>query len=494
MKRALLRGVLLALPLVIRQAARKHETVRRQLRKENCVIQVRLRDGSLSRNLTFTDGRIRAGWGRHASPDAEMVFASVNTALAMLKPDPDYAVIIDALKNFKAAAAGSDRYLVWFGQLMHLIGTSGWVFGRKLPDGATRYTNLTNGGPIHVDVKAGHILRTMPIEFSEDDPPAWELQARGRTFTPTRTATVSPHALTMKSLVYSPRRILYPMKRVGFDPGGDRQTQQRGRAKYERISWDEALDIVAGEIRRMKREYGPGAIAIAQPAHHQWGNINYWLSALYRFGNLLGHTKVVFSPISWEGWYWGAAHHYGNNMRLGVPGFYGTVEDCLQNAGLIVFWSSDPESTNGIYAGAEGTQRRLWAKELGIEFVHIDPALNSTAQMLEGNGFRSVRAPTPRSRRPSCMNGSGQGATTSSMSQSGRLDSGNGRPICSVLRMERRRLPNGRSGRPAFRPVMSAASQPSGAAGKPISRPAGSVRDLEARAGLRPVRNGRAAW
>ena len=388
MRRALLRGVLTALPLLIGQAARRHECVRKHLQRENGVIQVRLRDRSISRHLTFRDGKVRAGWGVHPAPDAEMVFVSLTTALAMLKPDPDQAVVIDALKNFKATAGGSDRHLVWFGELMHLIGTSSWKYGRRLRDGTTRYTNLTNGGPIHVDVKEGRIVRTVPIEFGADDPPSWSTQARGRTFTPLRTATVSPHALSMKSLVYSPRRLLYPMKRVGFDPNGDRRTGQRGRTEYERIEWDEALEIVAGEIRRMKQQYGPGAIAIAQPAHHQWGNINYWLSALYRFGNLIGHTKVMFSPISWEGWYWGATHHYGNNMRLGTPGFYGTVEDCLQNAELIVFWSSDPESTNGIYAGADGTQRRLWAKELGIEFVHIDPALNSSAQLLGGKWIR----------------------------------------------------------------------------------------------------------
>ena len=32
------------------------------------------------------------------------------------------------------------------------------------------------------------------------------------------------------------------------------------------------------------------------------------------------------NPDSWEGWYWGAMHHWGNSMRLGVPEFYGTVE------------------------------------------------------------------------------------------------------------------------------------------------------------------------
>ena len=384
MKRIALRAILGLLPTIIRKAARQHASVRAVLARHSGVIQIRLRDKSISRHLNIAGGKIRASWGLHPAPDAEMVFGSASTALALLKPDPDYGVVIDALKNFKAMASGSDRHLVWFGQLMHTIGTAGWKAGTKRRDGTVRHVNLTNGGPINVDVKDGKIVRTVPLEFSGRDAASWTIEARGRRFTPMRTATVSPHALSLKSQVYAPNRILYPMKRVGFEPGGQRHTERRGRDSYERISWDLALDIVVGEIRRMKQEHGPGAIAIAQPAHHQWGNLNYWLSALYRFGNLLGHTKVVFSPISWEGWYWGAAHHYGNNMRLGVPGFYGTVEDCLQHAELIVFWSSDPESTNGIYAGAEGTQRRLWARELGIECVHIDPLCNNTAQMMGG--------------------------------------------------------------------------------------------------------------
>ena len=58
-------------------------------------------------------------------------------------------------------------------------------------------------------------------------------------------------------------------------------------------------------------------------------------------------------------------------MRVGIPGHYGLVEDCLKEAEMMVFWSSDPESTNGYASGLEGTQRRFWAKELGIEMVHI---------------------------------------------------------------------------------------------------------------------------
>ncbi|MEO6624573.1 MAG: molybdopterin-dependent oxidoreductase, partial [Burkholderiaceae bacterium] len=149
-------------------------------------------------------------------------------------------------------------------------------------------------------------------------------------------------------------------------------------------SWDEAFDMVAGEIKRQRQVYGPGAMAIWHGSHHQWGNVGYYLSALMRFGNLIGFTRVHHNPDSWEGWYWGAMHHFGNSMRVGLPGHYGLVEDCLKEAEMIVFWSSDPESTSGYASGMEGTQRRFWAKELGIEMVHIDPNLNPTAQLFGG--------------------------------------------------------------------------------------------------------------
>ncbi|SDR55400.1 Molybdopterin oxidoreductase [Paraburkholderia tuberum] len=108
-----------------------------------------------------------------------------------------------------------------------------------------------------------------------------------------------------------------------------------------------------------------------------------WICAV-TLARLIGFTRVAANPDSWEGWYWGAMQHFVNSMRVGVPSGNGGVEDCLKEADMIVFWSCDPESTNGAYAGFEGTPRRLWAKDLGIEFVHIDPHCNPTAQLLGG--------------------------------------------------------------------------------------------------------------
>ena len=183
------------------------------------------------------------------------------------------------------------------------------------------------------------------------------------------------------------------MKRVDFDPNGKRNPQNRGKSEYVRISWDEALDLVAGEIKRCKRDHGPGAIATSHGSHHTWGNIGYYLSALYRFANAVGMTRVHHNPDSWEGWYWGAVHHWGHTLRVGQSETYGTVEDCLQNCEMIVFWAADPESTSGSYGAQEGTVRRQWLKnpKLGIKVVHVDPYYNASAQFLPGKWF----APKP---------------------------------------------------------------------------------------------------
>ena len=123
-----------------------------------------------------------------------------------------------------------------------------------------RLTNLTTGGPVHVDVKDGKIVRIVPLELDDNDGPSWTITARGRDFTPPRRTTLSPWTVAHKSTIYSPKRILSPLKRVDFDPKGNRNTDKRGESGYEPISWDAALDMVAEEMIRLKRECGPAAI------------------------------------------------------------------------------------------------------------------------------------------------------------------------------------------------------------------------------------------
>ena len=78
--------------------------------------------------------------------------------------------------------------------------------------------------------------------------------------TPPRKTTLAPHGQNAKSIVYSPDRLLYPMKRVDFDPNGERNPQNRGKSGYVRISWDEALD------HRHRRDQAAEARATAPAA------------------------------------------------------------------------------------------------------------------------------------------------------------------------------------------------------------------------------------
>ncbi len=383
--------VLYALLWVLRFTAWRYPAFRERLKERNLTAQFLSQADGRGRWFRFQDGRIHSGAGVKDNAEVQLIFKNADIGGRLLMPPIDHLEQIEAIKNFQLMMEGEDEDTYWFSTTVMMTQHIGWKYGTQAANGETRYTSHTNGGPVFVYVKDGRIVRITPIEFGDDDPEPWEIEARGQTFRPPRRTTLAPHGQTSKSLIYSKERNLYPMKRVDFDPNGERNIQNRGVSGYERISWEEALDIVEAEIKRVNRQYGPGAIMVSRTSHHTWGNIGYYISAMNRFANILGATTTLLNPDSWEGWYWGAMHHYGHSMRNGAPEIYGLVEDCLQECEMIVYWSSDPEVTNGVYGSFEGTVRRQWAKDLGIKSVHIDPYLNESAAWVGGKWF----APRP---------------------------------------------------------------------------------------------------
>src|ERR1035437_420233 len=134
-------------------------------------------------------------------------------------------------------------------------------------------TQCTVGGPVRVTVKDGKITRMRPIVFDETDEGGWTLEGRGgKKFSDPRRTTLNPYVVAERMRVYSENRIKYPLKRKHFDPKGERHPEMRGNDEYVRISWDEALDLVAGEITRIRKTYGAAAITAMASSHHNWGN------------------------------------------------------------------------------------------------------------------------------------------------------------------------------------------------------------------------------
>lgn len=63
--------------------------------------------------------------------------------------------------------------------------------------------------------------------------------------------TICSKGLASIQNTYNPHRLKYPMKRVG----------ERGEGKWQRISWEEALDTIAQKILDSKAKYGPNSVA-----------------------------------------------------------------------------------------------------------------------------------------------------------------------------------------------------------------------------------------
>ena len=226
------------------------------------------------------------------------------------------------------------------------------------------FTQCTVGGPVRVYVEDGVITRMRPIIFDETDAASWTIDARGKKYTPPRKTTLQSWEVPERQRVYN-NRIHYPMRRKNFDPNGDRHPELRGKDEYVRISWDEALDLVSGEITRIRATYGPAAITAMTSSHHNWGFLHYKLGPLGRFFNILGYSQCNDNPDSWEGWHWGATHTWGYWWRLGHCEQSELLQDALKHTEQIIFWSVDPNSTSYMYSGQENLIWRHWMKEHG---------------------------------------------------------------------------------------------------------------------------------
>ncbi len=260
------------------------------------------------------------------------------------------------------------------------------------------YTNLTTGGPISVYVEDGKITRVRPIQIPEEDyPKAWVVEDRnGKKYSPPKAMRLAQNILAERNRLYSEDRIMYPMKRVDWDPNGARNQRNRGKSGFERISWDEAATIIAAEINRLAPVGADGkrdghAITALTGSHHNWGIVGYKMAPFGRFFGMLNYTPILDNPDSWEGWMWGAPHMWGFYWRLGQPEQFDLLQDALKNTDMIVFWSNDPDSTHGIYSGQESNIWRVWLKEMGMKCVFIDPFYNYTAAVMDGTWF----APRP---------------------------------------------------------------------------------------------------
>ncbi|MFN8635525.1 MAG: molybdopterin oxidoreductase family protein [Chloroflexota bacterium] len=155
----------------------------------------------------------------------------------------------------------------------------------------------------------------------------------------------------------SPERVLYPLRRVG----------PKGEGRFERISWDAALDIICGRWQAIVAEYG--AEAILPYGYSGTMGVVQRTAGEQRFLNRLGASVLDRSICSEAG-------HAAMQATLG--GSFGTDPEEIPNARLILVWGYNPAATN-----PHAVPLIQEAKRNGARVVVIDPRVTETTRFAD---------------------------------------------------------------------------------------------------------------
>jgi molybdopterin guanine dinucleotide-containing S/N-oxide reductase-like protein len=248
----------------------------------------------------------------------------------------------------------------------------------------TQCSFTRNGDPSAVDVKDGRILRIRPLHYDEkytkEELNPWKVEKDGKFIEASMKAQTAAYTIAYKKRVYSPNRIKYPLKRVDWDPNGERNPQNRGKSKYKRISWDEATTIIANEIKRIKEQYGPYALLCHGDGHGETKTIHGPHSCqMLLMDKVGGYTPAIRNADSWEGWYWGAEHVWGTGSNGHMMPADNVLNDVTQHAELLIHIGADLETTPWGFAGQFSSGVCYFWTRIGIKQVFVCPDLNYSA-------------------------------------------------------------------------------------------------------------------
>jgi anaerobic selenocysteine-containing dehydrogenase len=180
------------------------------------------------------------------------------------------------------------------------------------------------------------------------------VEVRGDKEHPENVGVLCPKGRAMIDILYSPDRLKYPLKRAG----------KRGEGKWERISWDQALGLVAENLQKVKDNNGAEAVVFHKGSGHDLcaGDVRAYL---YRLANVFG-TPNLSSP------FYDCNGPRSLNMFLttgGVP-----APD-VENSKCILLWGINPTDS------ALTRQIRIQnALKAGAKLIVIDPRTTHSAK------------------------------------------------------------------------------------------------------------------
>ncbi len=171
--------------------------------------------------------------------------------------------------------------------------------------------------------------------------------------------TACPKGLAQKDVIYSPERIMQPLKRTG----------KRGEGRFEAISWDEALDTVAEQLKKTIKEFGTESVYYLVNTG-SLSTLQNTRAAVNRFFALLGKCSTAWCNVSFEG------ALQSSLATFGTP-YTGSTRDNLLFSKLLILWGWDP-LVSRFGSDTESVLRK--AKKSGIKIISVDPKKNRSCR------------------------------------------------------------------------------------------------------------------
>jgi anaerobic selenocysteine-containing dehydrogenase len=196
------------------------------------------------------------------------------------------------------------------------------------------------------------------------------VKLRGRPDHPYSFGELCPKVNRFLDRVYSPDRLLHPLRRTGA----------KGAGTFERISWDDALAEISARLHAVVDVHGGEAILPFSDAGNQ--SLLSMMGLSERFFNVLGASRLIRAICG---------PTVGHGMRMTNGSGLGLDPLELRHSKLILIWGSNTRLTN----------RHLWptieaARHDGAKVVVIDPIRTITAEAAD-RFVQPLPARTPRS-------------------------------------------------------------------------------------------------
>lgn len=162
-----------------------------------------------------------------------------------------------------------------------------------------------------------------------------------------------------RAWVNHPDRINYPMKRV--------EGTKRGDGKYERITWDEAIDIIAKNYREVVEKYGQEAVYM----NYCTGNYGVTARPWFRLLATLGGYTAFYGNYSLAQLTWITPYMFGKKVSAG------SSINAADDAKLVLMFGTSPVETRQGGAVSHHDYVRMREKTKGKIYV-IDPRFNDS--------------------------------------------------------------------------------------------------------------------